>query len=100
MNVTRLPEAVQTYRDGHPEKFDKLLPKRPGCLTSDSAIERGLKLLSRSIGDDSLVFLPYYQASGWVSIRAVFGKSNVKLMWISIHRSRSGMTTLWPTISL
>ena len=67
INVTSLPENVQTQRTNEPDRYDNLLPGTPGCFTADSAMERGLKLLSSEYDPESFVFLPYYEGSHWVS---------------------------------
>ena len=67
VHVTQLPPAVQEHRLMENWKYDRFLPGKPGCYSADSMLERGLRSLNTSYGDDHFTFLPYFQGSLWVS---------------------------------
>ncbi|ORY27093.1 hypothetical protein BCR39DRAFT_578143 [Naematelia encephala] len=60
VNLTKLPDDVQTHRDHDPDEYDRLQTAWHGCFSADSVMERGIKLLSQEYTDQSLVFMPYY----------------------------------------
>nr|XP_031859815.1 uncharacterized protein CI109_004663 [Kwoniella shandongensis]KAA5526887.1 hypothetical protein CI109_004663 [Kwoniella shandongensis] len=60
INLTRLPEEVQSDRDDHPGDFDKLQSTPHGCFSADTVMERGVKALSQRYEKNSLVFMPYF----------------------------------------
>jgi hypothetical protein len=67
INLTRLPDDIQRLRDDDAERFDKLQTNANGCFSADSALERGVKNMSRPVTGDGLVFLPQYAWAEQVS---------------------------------
>ncbi|KAK8844534.1 hypothetical protein IAR55_006381 [Kwoniella newhampshirensis] len=60
INLTRLPDEIQSDRDDYPGDFDKVQSTPHGCFSADSVMERGVKALSQQYSKDSLVFMPYF----------------------------------------